>query len=209
MDFDTTSLSPENALPAQLLKYRAQIASGQAKTVLDSVSKESQPECVAVKALAYYSIGKADQAQQEVDRLLEASSDDPTVQVLGGTILQALGRPEDALGLLSKHQGNLEAFVYLSLHHGSGNVKSDTLSHSIALIVQIHLQQNRTDLALKEVTAARNWAQDNLLVNIAESWVGLRVVRKHTSYQSTMIIQETNTSFSQGRRKVSASLLRL
>jgi len=56
---------------------------------------------------------------------------------------------------------------------------SDTLSHSIALIVQIHLQQNRTDLALKEVTAARNWAQDNLLVNIAESWVGLRVVRRH------------------------------
>lgn len=46
----------------------------------------------------------------------------------------------------------------------------------IALIVQIHLQQNRTDLALKEVTAARKWAQDNLLVNIAESWVGLRVV---------------------------------
>ena len=42
--------------------------------------------------------------------------------------------------------------------------------------MQIHLQQNRTDLALKEVTAARKWAQDNLLVNIAESWVGLRVV---------------------------------
>ena len=48
--------------------------------------------------------------------------------------------------------------------------------NSIALIVQIHLQQNRTDLALKEVTAARKWAQDNLLVNIAESWVGLRMV---------------------------------
>ena len=47
---------------------------------------------------------------------------------------------------------------------------------SIALIVQIHLQQNRTDLALKEATAARKWAQDSLLVNIAESWVGLRVV---------------------------------
>lgn len=120
IDFDTTSLSPENTLPAQVLKYRAQIASGQAKTVLDSVSKESQPEYAAVKALAYYSIGKADQAQQEVDSLLEASSEDPIVQVLGGTVLQALGRAEDALGLLSKHQGNLEAFVYMSLYHGSG-----------------------------------------------------------------------------------------
>lgn len=48
---------------------------------------------------------------------------------------------------------------------------------SVALIVQIHLQQNRTDLALKEVQAAKRWAQDSLLVNLAESWVGMRVVR--------------------------------
>lgn len=47
---------------------------------------------------------------------------------------------------------------------------------SVALIVQIHLQQNRTDLALKEVQAAKRWAQDSLLINLAESWVGLRVV---------------------------------
>lgn len=49
---------------------------------------------------------------------------------------------------------------------------------AVALIVQIHLQQNRTDLALKEVTAARRWAQDSLLVNLAEAWVGARVVRE-------------------------------
>lgn len=48
---------------------------------------------------------------------------------------------------------------------------------AVALIVQIQLQQNRTDLALKEVLAAKKWAQDNLLINIAESWVALRVVR--------------------------------
>lgn len=47
---------------------------------------------------------------------------------------------------------------------------------SVSLIVQIRLCQNRTDLALKEVQAAKRWAQDNLLVNLAESWVGLRVV---------------------------------
>jgi coatomer protein complex subunit epsilon len=50
------------------------------------------------------------------------------------------------------------------------------VASSVALIVQIHLQQNRTDLALKEVQAAKRWAQDSLLVNLAESWVGLRVV---------------------------------
>jgi hypothetical protein len=47
---------------------------------------------------------------------------------------------------------------------------------AVALIVQIHLEQNRLDLAVKEVAAARRWAQDSLLVNLAESWVGLRVV---------------------------------
>lgn len=50
------------------------------------------------------------------------------------------------------------------------------LVEAVALIVQIHLEQNRTDLAIKEVQAARRWAQDSLLVNLAESWVGLRVV---------------------------------
>lgn len=48
---------------------------------------------------------------------------------------------------------------------------------AVALIVQIHLQQNRNDLAIKEVTAAKRWAQDNIIVNLAESWVGLRLVR--------------------------------
>lgn len=48
--------------------------------------------------------------------------------------------------------------------------------YSVALIIQIHLQQNRTDLALKEVQAAKRWAQDSLLVNLAESWVGMRIV---------------------------------
>jgi len=47
----------------------------------------------------------------------------------------------------------------------------------VALVVQIHLQQNRLDLASKEATNARKWAQDSLLVNIAESWVGMREVR--------------------------------
>jgi coatomer protein complex subunit epsilon len=47
---------------------------------------------------------------------------------------------------------------------------------AVALIVQIHLQQSRNDLAVKEVAGARRWAQDSLLVNLAESWVGLRLV---------------------------------
>lgn len=59
----------------------------------------------------------------------------------------------------------------------------------MALIVQIHLQQNRLDLAQKEAVNARKWAQDSLLVNIAESWVGLREVRSIKTGDSPLFIQ--------------------
>lgn len=154
-DFDTSSLSSENKIPARVLQLRGQIAAGQAKEVLASIGKEGNaPDFAAVKALAHYASGSTSNAVSEIEKLVEADSENATVQVLGGTVLQAAGKTEEALSLLSKHQGSLEA---------------------IALIVQIHLQQNRTDLALKEVQAARKWAQDSLHVNIAESWVGLRM----------------------------------
>ena len=98
------------------------------------------------------------------------------MQLLGGTVLQAAGKTEEALELLSKHQGSLEAYVFSRSVDMKTLAANCFLSSRIALIVQIHLQQNRTDLALKEVQAARKWAQDSLLVNIAESWVGLRLV---------------------------------
>ncbi|KAI0108233.1 coatomer epsilon subunit-domain-containing protein [Daldinia grandis] len=154
IDFDTSALSSENALPARILTLRARIALGQAEEAIADVQGESEPELVAVRALAEYSLGKTDAAVQTVEELASSASDNQTVQVLGGTVLQAAGKSEEALALLSQHSGSLDA---------------------VALITQIHLQQNRTDLALKEVAAARRWAQDSLLVNLAESWVGLRL----------------------------------
>jgi Coatomer epsilon subunit len=47
---------------------------------------------------------------------------------------------------------------------------------SVVLLTQIRLIQNRTDLARKEVESAKRWAQDSLLINLAEAWLGLRVV---------------------------------
>jgi coatomer protein complex subunit epsilon len=155
IDFDTSSLSSENALPARILQLRAQIASGQAEEVLADVEGEDEvPDLAAVKALALYGTGNTSTAVKEIEELAATSSENATVQVTGGTVLQAAGKSEEALALLMKHSGSLEA---------------------VALIVQIHLQHNRTDLAQKEVQAARKWAQDSLLVNIAESWVGLRL----------------------------------
>ncbi|KAI5295767.1 hypothetical protein KEM56_005574 [Ascosphaera pollenicola] len=52
----------------------------------------------------------------------------------------------------------------------------------------IHLAANRTDLALKEVQAAKRWAQDSFLVNLADAWVGLRVGGEN--YQNAFYVFE-------------------
>jgi len=79
---------------------------------------------------------------------------------------------------------------------------------AVALIVQIHLQQNRNDLAVKEVAAARRWAQDSLLVNLAESWVGLRLVGRRRIIDLP-VYGSLTMWVSTGRRKVPTSVLRL
>ena len=112
IDYDTSSLSAENSMPARVLQLRARIANGQAEEVLADVEGEDQlPELAAVKALAHYTVGDVDGALQEIELLASSSSENATVQVLGGTVLQAAGKSEDALGLLMKHQGSLEAYV--------------------------------------------------------------------------------------------------
>ncbi|KAI1182088.1 coatomer epsilon subunit-domain-containing protein [Nemania serpens] len=155
VDFDTSSLSPENKVAARVLVQRARVALGQAEDVLADVQDETdEPEFAAVAALAQSALGQTEDAVEAVEELARTAPDNQTVQVLGGIVLQAAGKSDEALALLSKHSGSLDA---------------------IALIIQIHLQQNRTDLAVKEAAAARRWAQDSLLVNLAESWIGLRL----------------------------------
>lgn len=110
IDFDTSSLSPENNLPGRVLQLRAQVADGQAEDVIAQLEGEDQvPDLVAVKALAEHALGDTSGALKEVEQLVSTSPDNQTVQVLGATVLQAEGRSEDALNLLAKHQGNLEA----------------------------------------------------------------------------------------------------
>ncbi|KAK7509732.1 coatomer epsilon subunit-domain-containing protein [Phyllosticta citriasiana] len=157
IDFDTSSLSPSNALPARILKLRARLALGQYSTVIQEADAEPRvPDLQAAKALALYlqDAGKNGQAAvAAAQKLAGEAGDNLSVQLLAGSVLANSGLAEEALALLARHQGSLDA---------------------VALIVQIHLQQNRLDLAVKETQQARKWAQDSLLVNIAESWVGLR-----------------------------------
>lgn len=157
-DFDAGSFSASNKLPIQILQYRAQCALGQHAQVLSSISEsdaKSTPDLAAVRTFASYlqKPSSDSPAVAEAKQLAESAGDNLSVQLLCGTVLARAGEQEAAVQLLSKHQGSLDA---------------------VALIVQIHLSQNRTDLALKEARSARSFAQDALLVNLAESWIGMR-----------------------------------
>ncbi|KAF3095831.1 hypothetical protein TWF569_009872 [Orbilia oligospora] len=154
VEFDTKPLSASNQLPARIFQLRARIAQGDFEDVLAELEGEEEPELAAVRALAKFNTEELETAIEEIEELAKSSGDNATVQVIGGIVLQRAGKTDEALALLSQHQGNLEA---------------------VSIIVQIRLAQNRTDLAIKEVTAAKKWAQDSLVVNIAEAWVGLRV----------------------------------
>lgn len=106
VDFDTSSFSPENALPARVLVLRARIALGQAEDVLAEVKGQSEPELESLGALAECSLGRTDSAVKTIEKLASSAADNTTVQIIGGIVLQNAGKPEEALALLSQHQGS-------------------------------------------------------------------------------------------------------
>ncbi|KAK5950470.1 hypothetical protein OHC33_008413 [Knufia fluminis] len=162
LDFDTSSLSSNNKPLAQTLKYRAQIALGQSREVVSTLSKNKDAASRSIVALAKNDLSTATELADSSD------SEDSTVQICAGTVLANNGEYAKAVELLGRHQGSLEA---------------------VGLLVQIHLQQNRTDQAVKEVAAAKRWAQDSLLVNLAEAWTHLRVGGQE-KYQSAYYVFE-------------------
>jgi coatomer protein complex subunit epsilon len=106
VDFNAAGLSAENKLPARVLSLRAQIALGHAEDVIADVEGEMDVELVAVAALAESASGNESKAVKIAEELASDSADNGTVQVLAGTVLQAAGKSEEALALLSQHQGN-------------------------------------------------------------------------------------------------------
>lgn len=112
VDFDTSSFSAENALPARVLVLRARIALGQTEDVLADVKGEKESDLEILGALAEYTSGKTDSALKTVEKLATSAGDNPTVQVIGGTVLQAAGKSEEALALLSQHQGSRKIPIF-------------------------------------------------------------------------------------------------
>ena len=162
-DFTPSDFSPSNTIPVQILQYRAQCALGQYSEVISSISDSdaaSTPDLAAARTYAAYlqSGAPADgDAVTEAEKLAEKHGENLSVELLCGTVLARAGKSEQAVALLQKHQGSLDA---------------------VALLVQVHLSLNRTDLAVKEAKNARTVGGDALLVNLVESWVGMRTVRQ-------------------------------
>jgi coatomer protein complex subunit epsilon len=100
---------------AQLYKYRSRIELGQAVEVAAEMSEAGSTGggFEAVRAYAEYRAGEKHKAVEDINELVQADSEDDTVQVIGATILYAEGRVDEALDLLSKHENNLEAYECL------------------------------------------------------------------------------------------------
>lgn len=142
----------------------------------------------ALKAQAVYldAVQSADAAGRDAalahlrDLLLVHSPDDRQpeitaleVKVVVGQVLATEGLVEEALTVLLPHNNHLE---------------------SVAVVVQIYLQMNRLDLARKEVEACKSWAEDAMLAQLMEAWVGLRTGGGDKYQNAYYIYEEIATS---------------
>ena len=163
-------LSPEIPEPDYtsllLYKVRSLIALGDPKAALALIPPSE--ENVALKSaasLARYVAATDDTAKEAAleelrDLSVEVESDDAMgsprdkalVRVVAGTAFARAGEVEEALETLGTETEDLEA---------------------VAVIVQIYLSINRPDLAKKQFDRSKKWAEDDLLLQLIESNIGL------------------------------------
>ncbi|KAF8216520.1 coatomer epsilon subunit-domain-containing protein [Mycena galopus ATCC 62051] len=159
------SSSPDY-IPTLVYQARAHIALNDPAAALALVPADSENVAVkAVAALARYvsaTEGPSQEAALEElrDLAVEIEGEDVegtdwdklSVRVLAGTAFARAGEVEEALETLFSETEDLEA---------------------VAVIVQIYLSINRTDRAKKEFDRAKQWAEDDLLLQLIESSIGL------------------------------------
>ncbi|KAF8074860.1 coatomer complex protein [Lyophyllum atratum] len=155
--------------PTLLYQARAHIALNDPKSALQLIPADS--ENVALKAAA--SLAKYVSASQSAEKdaidapleelrdlAVEIEGDDAEsseeekalVRVLAGTAFARAGEVEEALETLGVDTEDLEA---------------------VSVIVQIYLSINRPDLARKQFDRSKRWAEDDLLLQLIESTIGL------------------------------------
>ncbi|KAG0362173.1 coatomer epsilon subunit-domain-containing protein [Gamsiella multidivaricata] len=183
-----TSANQATAHQLDLFLFRSLIATKDYARVAQEITESHGLGLQALKAQAVYldAVQSADSAGRDaalahLRELLQVHSpDDPQpevtaleVKVVVGQVLASEGLVEEALTVLLPHNNHLE---------------------SVAVVVQIYLQMNRVDLAKKEVEACKSWAEDAMLAQLMEAWVGLRVGGGDRYQNAYYIYEEIATS---------------
>ncbi|TFK29650.1 coatomer complex protein [Coprinopsis marcescibilis] len=153
-------------VPTLLYKARSLIALNDPKTALEILPEDTENVALkAVSSLARYVVENDSAAKEAAleelrDLSVEIEGDDAEgsprekalVRVLAGTAFARAGEVEEALETLGTETEDLEA---------------------VAVIVQIYLSINRSDLAKKQFERSKRWAEDDLLLQLIESNIGL------------------------------------
>ncbi|KAG0331242.1 hypothetical protein BG004_001762 [Podila humilis] len=171
-----------------LFLFRALIALKDYSKVAQEITESHSLGLQALKAQAVYldAVQSADSTGRDAalahlrEMLLVQNPDDLNpeqtaleVKVIVGQVLASEGLVEEALTVLLPHGNHLE---------------------SVAVVVQIYLQMNRVDLAKKEVESCKTWAEDAMLAQLLEAWVGLRVGGGDKYQNAYYIYEEIATS---------------
>ncbi|KIY53365.1 hypothetical protein FISHEDRAFT_68971 [Fistulina hepatica ATCC 64428] len=202
-----TNLSPDPSsseyVPTLLYRARAYIALGDPQSAIDIIPSHSENVAFrAVIALAQY-VQASDAADRESslealrDLSVEIEGDDvdgtdrdkAVVRVLAGTAFARAGEIEEALETLGVDTQDLEA---------------------VAVVVQIFLSINRPDLARKEFERSKQWAEDDLLLQLIESSIDLVTGRDdYSNPQSFYTEQLGNPSLSSPHILTSRGVVRI
>ncbi|KAF8347893.1 coatomer complex protein [Amanita rubescens] len=165
-DMPLPDISSSDYTSVLLYKARAHIALNDPQSALRLTSEDNENVAVkAVRALAKYvaaddDVDKDAALEEQRDLAVEIEGDDSEggagekalVRVIAATAFVRAGETEEALETLGTDTEDLEA---------------------VALLVQIYLSINRPDLAKKQFDRSKKWAEDDLLLQLIESTIGL------------------------------------
>lgn len=151
----------DNSERVRALQVRALIATNRTSEALEILSGD---ESTLAEALRLYAEHKTDGA----DALLAKDLDSAARHILGLALAQA-GEYDRALAAVAACTDSLDA-VYLRVH--------------------VHLLRNNVKAAQGEIDAARPWANDHIIFNVAEALVCLR----NNAAQKAYFIYEENNS---------------
>ncbi|KAG7096396.1 hypothetical protein E1B28_003839 [Marasmius oreades] len=160
-----------------LYQARSHIALHDSKSALKLVPSNTHNVAFrAVASLARYVAAQGESTKEASleelrDLSVEIEGDDveatprekASVRVIAGTAFAMAGEVEEALETLGTDTEDLEA---------------------VAVIVQIYLSINRPDLAKREYERSKRWAEDDLLLQLIESNIGL--VTGKDGYSNTL-----------------------